>query len=627
MRNSLCAAFITTLLILSPAFARDVRFVRASASPGGNGQSWATAYSSLVDALAEAGVQPAVTEIWVAAGTYTPDRGSHNRSDAFVLVSNVSLLGGFAGDEVSADQRAPALNVTILSGDLSNNDLPNFQRRTDNCRHVLVGANLASGVIDGFTIRGGNADFRGDDLLGGGALYLFVCNYQVRNCLFTDNIAGGVQPDIGGFGGAVLIRGGTASVSSCAFEANRGMNGGALAISGFDPDRSTLEFNVTIADCDFTNNFSPSQTGGAMWTTADPPLFGPVDSGLTVTRCNFVNNRAEYFGAWIDQNTPRLAVIDCVFSGNSALEAGGAFAVSQTAGPDIAQPALLERCTFEANRNPRRGAAVFAQSRKVLMDRCIVHHNVGSPAIESGPTLGFSFPGRELEIRGCLVHDNTGTGVFGFRNFALRVVNSTIARNTNIGQSSGLIAGGIETSAAVVAVINSILWGNLNAGTATEQTQLRSFTVSSSVNFSMIQGLTGGLGGVGNSGADPLFVNTSGGDFHLSPGSPGIDAGSSAGVPADLDTDLDGAARRADDPTALDTGEGPHPIVDIGAFERAGLSPCRADFDGNGTLNSQDFFDFIGTFFELEARADFNADGFINSQDFFDFISAFLAGC
>jgi hypothetical protein len=52
---------------------------------------------------------------------------------------------------------------------------------------------------------------------------------------------------------------------------------------------------------------------------------------------------------------------------------------------------------------------------------------------------------------------------------------------------------------------------------------------------------------------------------------------------------------------------------------------CRADFNNDGLLNSDDFFDFAGAF--LTAGADFNSDGLSNSQDFFDFLSAFLTGC
>ncbi len=57
------------------------------------------------------------------------------------------------------------------------------------------------------------------------------------------------------------------------------------------------------------------------------------------------------------------------------------------------------------------------------------------------------------------------------------------------------------------------------------------------------------------------------------------------------------------------------------------VRPCRADFNGDGAVNSQDFFDFLRAFFAGAAAADYNRDGRVNSQDFFDFMSDFFAGC
>ena len=218
-------AFVVLALFTGTVHGQSVRYVDAGArSSVGDGLSWATAYAGLHEALDEASLDSSIEQIWVAEGQYTPDRGAGDRDDTFLLVSGVSLYGGFAGDEASLEDRTPGAHPTILSGDVGGDDivtmpagrvvgeippLPEFTNYEENSRHVLTGLDLADPLtIDGFTVRGGNADFDGDFQTGGGGMLIERCALTLSNCRFEFNRCGLLEPDVAGFGGAVFLRGG-----------------------------------------------------------------------------------------------------------------------------------------------------------------------------------------------------------------------------------------------------------------------------------------------------------------------------------------------------------------------------------------------------------------------------------
>ncbi len=56
------------------------------------------------------------------------------------------------------------------------------------------------------------------------------------------------------------------------------------------------------------------------------------------------------------------------------------------------------------------------------------------------------------------------------------------------------------------------------------------------------------------------------------------------------------------------------------------VGTCPADYNGNGTLEVQDIFDFLNGWFAGAPAADFNGGG-LSVQDIFDFLNAWFAGC
>ncbi len=343
-------------------------------APGANdGTSWANAYLYLQDAIAAAKTQyydgdPSnnVTEIRVAQGIYKPDRGANqtlgDRTATFALfnsgVLGVAIRGGYAGwGAPEPDTRDAAIYETVLSGDLTGDDVPLFAgdppapvlndaSHQDNSRHVVtVAESWVRATLDGLTVTAGNAD--GGDFstnwlgTGGGMLMLPVYSseeFRVTsvNCTFVHNQAL--------FGGAVFQNGGTTEFRSCTFRDNlAGDNGAAVNL----PYGGTGAF----IDCLFVRNWVlgvSSVGGGAM-------LMG---NGATPTleNCVFENNVAAQGGALSIIFGSSPSVTRCIFRRNIArvLYGGDGGAVyNGNANP------VFTSCTFEENRADRSGAAVY----------------------------------------------------------------------------------------------------------------------------------------------------------------------------------------------------------------------------------------------------------------------------
>ena len=132
---------------------------RVTVSGSGDGSSWSQAMA-LQTALGTA----ACTELWVARGTYTPTvaaaPGFLDRVIHFGVRPGVAVYGGFSGNESQRSQRDFTAHRAILSGDIG------IQGNvTDNSFQVVsmdgttgAGPITASTILDGFTIRDGNAN-------------------------------------------------------------------------------------------------------------------------------------------------------------------------------------------------------------------------------------------------------------------------------------------------------------------------------------------------------------------------------------------------------------------------------------------------------------------------------------
>lgn len=478
-RGIVGSAVFAALAATSSAAAQSTVYVDDDAPVGGDGSSWASAHNSLHTALA--GLVSG-SEVRVAQGRYAPAGPGGSRHTSFVLPVGVRLIGGFAGPAgADPDARDPAAYVTMLTGDLNSNDGPGFTNTTDNSHHVIVTAGTPgpSTRIDGFLITSGIAT--GAPLPVGGGLFMNAGSPTIASCTFYRNAADSVSA---GGGGAGSFTGSPAFVD-CAFIENSSRWPNNI-VNGFG-GAIFLEHG-SLTRCTFTGNIA--RDGGAVY----------VNKSITITDCSFTGNDATRGGAVFRSGSGAaiFAVTNSHFGQNSASEGGGIGFFNLGSG------VTLTSCTFTGNAASRYGGGVVNLSGGMTASRCI-------------------FTGNSATLGGGGIAATGGAG---------QVINCTIANNT-AGQGGGVQ---LIASNSIVNLRNCILWDNSASSGTGESAQIdRTFVTGTfpTVNYSCVMGLTGALGGTGNVGLDPLFIDPLNGDYSLAFGSPCVDAGDPDPIYAD----------------------------------------------------------------------------------------------
>jgi len=522
--------------------ANQIWYVKHDASSGGNGTSWASAFTDLQAALAEA---EATDQIWVASGVYYPTDSSTLRTASFVLKNGVALYGGFVGNESQLSQRDWELNKTILSGDIDRNDthtngivIDTTGLNGDNSYHVVTATYLdASAIIDGFVITAGRANGLNPDNLGG-AIYNSNASPTISNISFSGNFAT--------LGGAIFNNTSSSpTITNVSFSGNSATYGGAIYNNNSSPTITNASFSGNSATYDGGANYnninsSPTITNVSFSgnsASADGGAISNWYSSPIITHASFSGNSARYGGA-IDNWYSSPIITHASFSGNSARYGGGAI-YNYISNPTITNT------SFSGNSATINGGAI---------------HNYDN---SSSTITNASFSGNATENYGGAIHNSNGSsspitnasfsGNAASDGGAIHNVNDSSATITNASFSGNSATRGGATFSyhSSLTISNTIVWGNSSSIYAIS-------TYPTIITASLIEGCNpagswnsacGNNSGGNLVDADPLFVNpisytsapTTTGDLRLLVNSPAIDTGNNG----DNSTteDLDGKPR------------------------------------------------------------------------------------
>jgi uncharacterized repeat protein (TIGR01451 family) len=245
--------------------------VDAHASGAGTGDSWTDALPSLQNALTLAQRCPSnsISEIWVAQGTYYPDDGGYqtdgDRAASFQLQNGLAIYGGFQGNETDLSQRDPWSHITVLSGDIDQDDNSDAHDLVetpagivgDNSYHVVVGSGTdATALLDGFAITGGQANGSlADKQHEGGGFFAEAGSPTLNNL----NLVGNIAEE----GGAMTLVGNSnPAISNASFRGNAaGDYGGALHNESSSPTLTNVQMSGNRA----------AVGGGAIYNLASSP--------------------------------------------------------------------------------------------------------------------------------------------------------------------------------------------------------------------------------------------------------------------------------------------------------------------------------------------------------------------
>lgn len=228
--------FIAFCCLYIPATA-TIRYVKPVASGSGSGSSWGNAsdsFQGMIDASA------AGDTVWVAGGIYKPTACTTCRDSYFRMKEGVAIYGGFEGTEAATynlDLRDFVAHPSVLSGDIDGDDSP-----ANNSFHVMFNNNnqlTDAALLDGFTIKGGNANGSNDERLRGGGIFNYLVSPRLSHCLFTDNHASR--------GGGIFNLFASPNLSHCIFSGNSASLGGGVYNFAASPKFSHCTFSGNSA--------------------------------------------------------------------------------------------------------------------------------------------------------------------------------------------------------------------------------------------------------------------------------------------------------------------------------------------------------------------------------------------
>ncbi|MHC4085452.1 MAG: choice-of-anchor Q domain-containing protein [Planctomycetota bacterium] len=403
---------------------------------------------------------------------------------------------------------------------------------------------------------------------GGGVFNSYDSNTTLTYCIFNDNSArlsgGGIYNDVNSL----------SILTNCTFTGNTVLYD---YFFGFEGGGGIYNYHgiSNLIDCKFIGNSSYRGGGMLNWSRTD----------MSLTGCVFIENSADSYGGGFYNNANNTSLTDCIFSKNSAGDGGGMY--------NVGGSTALTKCMFNGNSAVLGGGMYNGLYSSATLTNCLfsgnrAEHQYSGPIIIYPPVYGYGggiYDGYGgTKVINCSFNENRASGEGGaiWLKYPEPPPIPPFPFPAGVTSSDTMteIPAIMDVSDSNVSLIsNCIVWGNQDSDGTGELSQIRidPNEIPVVINYSCVQGWTGALGGTGNMGADPCFVQLgfwhviwrnrvpeyvwNEGYYQLLPESHCIDAGEPNYIAEPNETDLDGSPRVIGG------------LIDMGAYEYFNVWP------------------------------------------------------
>ena len=358
MKKMVSFCLLISFLLMSSFVFSATYYVAKSGSDDNSGDSWENALLTISKALDEA---TSGNSIWVAKGTYSDNH-------TYIIPDNISVYGGFEGNEKSLTERDIDVHKTIIDGE-----------KDHRCCHNI-------GLIDGFYFTNGSRHFSATHGMGSGVLN----NGRLYNCTVYNNLirgrGGGVYNDFGYMqncvvydnevvdyndyldGAGVYNNGG--AVMNCEVYGHTGEDGAGIYNDGGMVKDCIVHDNLSLSD---NIGFGEGGYGGGIYN----------DRG-TVSGCSIYNNEASYAGGMYNAGGSAL---NCLIYGNFTRDQGIVGGLYNSDGN-------VTNCTIYKNDAPDNGGVYISSG---YLTNSIIWNNKGRDVFGELSSVTYSCFGRSSD--------------------------------------------------------------------------------------------------------------------------------------------------------------------------------------------------------------------------------------